>query len=144
MIKQSLDTYYATKFLNLLRKDFKKWKAHELGIIDNKGNLLRKPKRNESQYYTRFDALVRGIKIKLERVGGKHAGKAFAVSSLFSESELIEAKLHEANLTGDHSYNADNIASGASSGNVTTKVKRMGFKEYERRNNKSNEGSGRK
>ncbi|WP_440885858.1 hypothetical protein [Vibrio campbellii] len=119
MIKQSMDTYYTTRFLNLLRKNFTQWKAYQLGIIDSKGNLLRKPQKHEKQYYTRFDALVRGIKVKLEKIGGKHAGKAFAVSSLFSE----------ANLAGDHGYNADNIASGASSGNAVTKQRKR-FKDF--------------
>ncbi|OAJ92433.1 hypothetical protein [Vibrio bivalvicida] len=127
MIKQTTDAIYTTRFLNLLRQDFKSWTAYKVGIIDAKGNLIRKPKSNETQHYTKFHSLVRNIKQQIEKVGGRPASTALAAKLLLSE----------ANIAGDHGGDADDIAAGAPSGNIVNKGP-MAFKKFRKKDEKRN------
>ncbi|OCH61889.1 hypothetical protein [Vibrio splendidus] len=124
MIKQTADAVYTTRFLNLLRQDFKRWTAYKIGVIDAKGNLIRKPKSNETQHYTKFHSLVRNIKQQIERVGGRPASTALAAKLLLSET----------NITGDHGGNTDDIAAGKPSGNIVN-TGPMTFKTFRKRQN---------
>lgn len=56
----------AYSFAILLSKDFKKWEAYKLGIINDKGEILRKPKtKEEKNSLDSFENLVRKLKIIL-------------------------------------------------------------------------------
>lgn len=123
MIKQSMDAVYTTRFLNLLRTDFRKWNAFKLGLISEKGLLLRKPRTDsEKKSYTKFHSLVRNIKTQIERVGGKHASTALVAKLLLSE----------ATVAGEHGYDASDISSGKPSGSIVNKGP-MTFKKFNRK-----------
>ncbi len=56
-------TFLTYKFLLLLRKPFIKWEAYEAGLIDKKGDLLKKPKTTEEKKaLDKLTNLVRKIK----------------------------------------------------------------------------------
>lgn len=55
--------YLTYKFLSMTKRKFTEWEAYKLGLIDVKGNLVKKPKTKEEK--TALDAtsnLVRKIK----------------------------------------------------------------------------------
>jgi hypothetical protein len=59
----------AVTFATLLSKPFKDWKAFELGLIDEKGNLLRNPEnRPERDSLAGVKDLVRKIKRLMVKV----------------------------------------------------------------------------
>lgn len=133
-IKTAFDSVYAYRFVTLMQKPFSEWKAFGTGIIDAKGNLLKTPKsQEEKESYTPFHASIRSMKRMLSTVPGLTGLSGFmsglsAVASRFGITEADEQKILE-NLdiitedmvAGDSGGNAQNIASGVTSGDITNK-----------------------
>ena len=63
LISRTADLFYAFRFLKLLTTSWNKMSAFELGIIDDSGKVIKKPKTNEEKSaYTIFHRLVFNIK----------------------------------------------------------------------------------
>lgn len=145
MVRNVLAVYFAGQFINLLRKDFREWKAYRYGIIDDRGDVVREPKNEkEKKAWTRIHRLVAAVKQPLEKVaGGTTIASVYAGYKTFVEQYEIDEEseqmilnsnksLHEAVVAGDYGGNPDNIAKGQNSGAVTGGVcrKRKGFKDW--------------
>ncbi len=64
-------TFLVYKFATLLKTSFNKWKAYELGLIDEEGEILRKAKttqeKNAFSYMEKFVLKIRKIMLKYIR-----------------------------------------------------------------------------
>lgn len=64
-------TFLVYKFATLLKTSFDKWKAFEMGLIDYKGNIVKKPKSKQEKdafsYMERFVLKIRKILLKYIR-----------------------------------------------------------------------------
>lgn len=91
-----VDLFLVYQFIKRLATPFKEWDAYELGIIDEKGNQLKKRKEFtktvEHNAYGIFDILVTKLKRLLEKVpGGKtRLGSYAAALYLIKEHKNIE------------------------------------------------------
>ncbi|QPB12322.1 hypothetical protein [Providencia phage PSTCR6] len=130
MIKKATDTAYAVRFINLMQKEFSQWTAFKFGIIDDKGNLIKRPKTpEEKNAYTPFHASIRAMKQLMNTVpgGSKLAAMAASWSTVSSRFGLTEAdnqefeRLVEEMTAGDSGGDTENIASGKTTGSVTSK-----------------------
>ena len=66
----AVDLYVLYKFIKAISTPFDETKAFELGIIDKKGKLLKKPRtKAEKDAYDHFDRFTFNIKRILSRVG---------------------------------------------------------------------------
>lgn len=139
-IKGAMDAYYASRFSTLMGQRWTQWDAYKRGIIDAKGNVIKKAETpREKASYTRFHAMVRSLKQSIQKFGGEAATTAIAAKAGWDtiteaygkyqfEDSLVENfektdldYLREAMVAGDHGGNADDIASGKNSGPITGK-----------------------
>lgn len=129
--KTTIDSAYAYRFIKLMTKNFSEWKAFELGVIDEKGNVIKRPKTEEEKSaYTPFHGAVRALKKMISTVPGANtwASITTAVSAVGSRFGLSETEiqqvvdgmipLYEDMVAGDAGGNPTNIASGTTSGSV--------------------------
>ena len=66
----AVDLYVLYRFIKAISTPFDETKAFELGIIDDKGKLIKKPKsKQEKDAYDHFDRFTFNIKRILRRVG---------------------------------------------------------------------------
>ena len=67
-----LDSIVAYKFIKQLSTPWKDWDAYKLGIIDEKGNVIKKKSQrlslDDKQAFTTFHILIRNIKKLVEKV----------------------------------------------------------------------------
>lgn len=133
-IKTAVDSVYAYKFIRLMQKDFSDWKAFGTGIIDAKGNVLKRPSSpEEKESYTPFHASIRSMKRMMSTVPGLTGISSFmsglsAVASRYGINEEEERKIlealdliHEEMVAGDSGGSTQNIASGVTTGAITNK-----------------------
>ena len=71
----AVDLFLIYQFIKRLATPFNEWKAYDLGIIDEKGNILkdsreRKKSIKERDAFGKFDLLVLKLKKLLEKVPG--------------------------------------------------------------------------
>ncbi len=92
-----MDLYFVYKFAKFIAMPWEDWEAYKLGIIDGKGNVIKKSRTSseEKNNYTLFHRLLRKLKQLLEKVPGMKGklGKAVAAYFLFKE----EMEKHGAN-----------------------------------------------
>lgn len=92
-----MDLYFVYKFAKFIAMPWEDWEAYKLGIIDEKGNVIKKSRTSseEKNNYTLFHRLLRKLKQLLEKVPGMKGklGKAVAAYFLFKE----EMEKHGAN-----------------------------------------------
>lgn len=137
IITRATDTIYAYKFIRLMQKEFSEWTAYKLGIINDRGTLLKRPNTPEEKTaYTPFHASVRSMKKMMNTVPGL-AGMS-ALAAAFSATagrygitenqvqEIVEAVpglkyIKEAEVAGDSGGSVQNIASGTTTGAVVNK-----------------------
>jgi hypothetical protein len=85
----AMDLYFVYKFAKFIAMEWTDWPAYQLGIIDEKGNVIKKKREGieERANYTLFHRLLRKLKQLLERVPGMKGklGKAVAAYFLFKE-----------------------------------------------------------
>lgn len=131
--KTVADSVYAYRFIRLMLKSFSEWDAYKLGLIDERGGVLRRPKTDdEKKAYTPFHAAIRSFKRTMQTVPGaagltSMAASLSAISSRFglteSDISLIAKELNnpifEAVVSGDAGGDPVDIASGQTSGAVT-------------------------
>jgi len=88
-----MDLYFVYKFAKFIAMPWEDWEAFKLGIIDEKGNVIKKSRTttNEKNNYTLFHRLLRKLKQLLEKVPGMKGklGKAVAAYFLFKESMVM-------------------------------------------------------
>ena len=88
-ISTGIDYYLAYQFVKKLSTPFKETEAYKLGIIDEKGKVLKKRSRltsKERESYKLMDTLIFNIKKFLEKLPG---GKS-KIGSLAAELMLIK------------------------------------------------------
>lgn len=111
VIKRTVDRVYAVRIMTILSREFPEWPAFKLGIIDALGNLIKRPKTSEEKAaYTRLDAVLRPIKVLLNKFpGGVSAlARAYLIKSfLFEQGEIN--KLDYVELMGQTSYMINKI-----------------------------------
>lgn len=131
-IKTTVDSVYAYKFIRLMQKDFSDWKAFGTGIIDAKGNVLKRPQSpEEKESYTPFHASIRSMKRMMSTVPGLTGVSSFmsglsAVASRYGiteseQTEITKTFLGEEMVAGDSGGSVQNIASGVTTGAITNK-----------------------
>ena len=85
----AMDLYFVYKFAKFIAMEWTDWPAYQLGIIDEKGNVIKEKREGieERANYTLFHRLLRKLKQLLERVPGMKGklGKAVAAYFLFKE-----------------------------------------------------------
>lgn len=136
VMKTGIDSAYAYRFIRLMQKNFSDWKAFEFGIIDDKGNVLKRPKtEDEKSAYTPFHASIRSVKRMLATIPGAStmavmASSLSAIGSRFGltesdwsliSKELNMGELFESMIAGDvgnGSGSPESIASGTTTGSA--------------------------
>jgi len=100
VISRTADLFYAYRFLKLLVTDWEDTKAYELGILDDKGKVLKKGSQlntsEEKAAYTVFHRLVFNIKRLLNKLPfgrTKLASYATALFLIKEETGLSEEEL---------------------------------------------------
>jgi hypothetical protein len=92
ILSRTADLFYAFKFLKLLTKPWNETKAFELGLVDDKGKVLKKAKTSEEKSaYTVFNRLVFNVKRLLP--GNKIASYAAALFLIKEHTGIPESKL---------------------------------------------------
>lgn len=137
-VKRTMDAVYALRLARLLSMGFHDWEAHKLGIIDDQGNVLKRPSTTvEKANYTRFHSMVRSLKQTIQKYTGSFGSKSMAAKmgwnaiireygepeldqmdlSLISESTALSTVVEM--IAGDSGGDSVKIASGETSGDVT-------------------------
>ena len=98
MASQAIDAFITFRFLKLLVTPFNKTEAFRLGIIDERGKVLRKYKTlertEERQAYTILHRLVFNVKKLIEKVPGGKSRLASYAAALFLIKEHV-AEYHD-------------------------------------------------
>lgn len=115
-----VDLYMVYRFIRKLTTPFDKWDAYDEGIIDERGNILKKRKelrtQNEKKAFTTYDLLILNIKKMLQKVPGgnsklgSYAAALFLIreSNIFSpENTLNEETISESVLDSFPSFFSD-------------------------------------
>ena len=132
----AIDLFVTYRFLKLLTTEFKKTDAYKLGIIDDKGHRIRKPKSSEpavplntsqqKNAYTVLHKLVFNIKKLFNKVPGlrtkvgTYAAALFLLKDTFKESvqdpDMFEKEfvkyLKENNIKFDNSISEEVVGFG--------------------------------
>jgi len=93
MSNRILDIWYSYEFVKRFIKPFEKWKAYELGIIDDEGNILKKRKdlktTEEKRAFGLYDVLVLNLKKLLATIpgGSSRVGTVAAAAALFLKEQ---------------------------------------------------------
>ena len=110
MASRAIDAFITFRFLKLLVTPFDKTEAFKLGIIDNRGKVLRRYKTleriEERQAYTILHRLVFNVKKLIEKVPGGKSRLASYAAALFlikehvaemndSDGELLEKEFYK-------------------------------------------------
>ena len=93
MASRAIDAFITFRFLKLLVTPFDKTEAFKLGIIDNRGKVLRRYKTleriEERQAYTILHRLVFNVKKLIEKVPGGKSRLASYAAALFLIKEHV-------------------------------------------------------
>jgi len=95
ILSESLtDTYIVYLIVKKLLKPWKEWDAYKLGIIDENGNKIKKPKTpEEKKAWTILDRLIWKVKRLLEKFVGKNKLiQYFAIAYLLKEDFKVIAR----------------------------------------------------
>ena len=142
-VRGFVDAIYAYRLVMLMGKPFTSWTAYKLGLIDQKGNVIRPPETpREKTNYTKFHSIVRTIKQTVAQntanvgplyLAVKSAWKAlredYNVEMVDIKNQLVTESLDSTDLdrfimfvemvSGDCGGDANAIASGTKSGPIT-------------------------
>ena len=87
-VSGALATYMAYQFAKLLKDRFVDWDAYKLGLIDEKGNIIKSPKTKEEKDSLNYLInLARKIKIVLVRYVGDNRMVNFLIAAYLLKSE---------------------------------------------------------
>ena len=105
---RAIDTLIVFRVIKLLVTPFKETKAYELGIIDERGNNLRKAKTlssgEEKDSYTLLHRFVFNIKKLIEKVPGGKSRLGTYASALFLIKEHLKDKIEDEELLEKEFY----------------------------------------
>lgn len=105
-----VDLYLVYSFIRRLVTPFDKWEAYKLGIIDEKGNILRKRKEftkaDERKAFGIFDIMILKLKKLLAKVPGGSSRLASYAAALwlikewnhFSDNSFLVEEVTEAQI----------------------------------------------
>ena len=94
IVKRAADLVYTFRFLKLLVTSFENTDAYKLGLIDNKGKKLKKPKTpEEKNAYTPFNRLVYNIKRLIP--AGKLGSYASALYLIKEDGQLSDKSIEK-------------------------------------------------
>jgi hypothetical protein len=83
-MSQAVDLYIVYEFIKRLSTPFEETKAYQLGIINDEGKVIKKPRsREEKDALTPFDKLVFNLKKLLKKVTGIERRLATFSAALF-------------------------------------------------------------
>lgn len=104
-----IDLAAVYKFIKLLSTPFDKWEAYKLGIIDEKGNVLKKRRElrtvKERQGWGKFNLLVLRIKKLLEKIPGgasrmgSYAAALYLIKEHTENGEILVEEISEEQLS---------------------------------------------
>jgi len=90
-LNNALLTYFAYKLGILLSKPFTQWEAYKLGLIDDKGNIIKKPTTpEEKNALNTFYNLVRKIKYVIVKFAGDTPAINFLIAFLLVKKESYD------------------------------------------------------
>ena len=90
-LNSALLTYFAYKLGILLSKPFTQWEAYKLGLIDDKGNIIKKPTTpEEKNALNTFYNLVRKIKYVIVKFAGDTPAINFLIAFLLVKKESYD------------------------------------------------------
>jgi len=105
---RAIDTLIVFRVIKLLVTPFDETKAYELGIIDERGNNLRKAKTlssgEEKDSYTLLHRFVFNIKKLIEKVPGGKSRLGTYASALFLIKEHLKDKIEDEELLEKEFY----------------------------------------
>ena len=88
MAEQVVNLFVLYKIIRELSTPFKETKAFELGLIDEKGKLLKRPKtKKEKQAYSYFYRFIFNLKRLLAKVGLESRIATFAAALFLLKEE---------------------------------------------------------
>lgn len=102
-----VDLFMVYQFIRRLATPFKEWDAYKLGIIDERGNILKKRRElrttKERKAFGAFDVMVLNLKKLIEKVpGGKSRIASYAAAlylikewNHFSDSSMLTEDLSD-------------------------------------------------
>lgn len=99
MFQRGADNVYALRFLRLLTMPWEKTEAYKQGIIDDKGNILKRPRElknsDEKAAYTYFHRLVFNIRRLIEKlpINNKLSNYASALFLVKEETKLSDEQI---------------------------------------------------
>lgn len=90
-ISKAVSSYLAYEFCGLLRKPFKKWRAFKLGLINEKGEVLKTPQTKvELDALGRLENLVRKLKKLLVKYIGDNSMLNFLIAGYLLKQESVD------------------------------------------------------
>lgn len=98
---RAIDYYMSYRFIRELTKSWTQMEAYKLGIIDEKGNILKKSRELKSQderdAYTPFNRMVWNLKKLLEKIGGKSKIVSYSTAAwmLKENKELVQMEIEK-------------------------------------------------
>jgi hypothetical protein len=131
-----VDLFMVYQFLKRLATPFSEWQAYKLGIIDERGNILKKKKDltlvKEREAFGLFDTMILKLKRLIEKVPGGKTRLASYAAALYlikegqnyteeTPDEVLEEQFmsHYMTLTeSDINLQFEEIVNAAGSGNV--------------------------
>ena len=94
----AVDLFVVYQFIRRLATPFKKWDAYKTGVIDDRGEILIKPRdrdANQNNSFKVFDVMVLKLKRLLEKIPGGKTRLASYAAALWLIKEDWENKTEE-------------------------------------------------
>lgn len=123
-LSTTADNVYALRMSRLLHKPFREWNAFKEGVIDELGNVIKKPEsQKERVAWTKFHVVARNLKRMIQTApGGSSAlkiGASYILLKEIRDEHGLSDLFIEAVVSGDAGGNPSDIAQGINSGAVT-------------------------
>lgn len=104
-----VDNVTVYKLIKKLSTPFTKWRAYKHGIIDAKGNILKKDlsNRNEKDSFTKLDVLALNLKNEIAKMPGGNSKLASYAAALYLVKEhtsLDDVSLNESDINNIKDY----------------------------------------
>jgi len=94
-MSQFVNTYLAYRLIKLLASPFSEWKAFKVGIIDDKGEILKRPiLSQEKSAFGMFEKIILNIKKAMNKLVGNTKAAA-VLSTLFLLKENTDDFVYE-------------------------------------------------
>lgn len=115
-LSRALDYYISYRFIRELTKSWTQMDAYKLGIIDEKGNILKKSKDLDSQEernaYTPFNRLVWNLKKLLEKLGGRSKITSYSAAAWMLKEHKNEVQMEIDKFLNEEGEAPTNVSNG--------------------------------